>query len=157
ARYYDSATGRFIGHDPFAGMESDPASLHRYLYAKDDPVDFIDPSGELTTVEILATAAIGATIAIVGISSAILNELNSAAFYDDKQKQQITTTFAMTEEELECGENEVGGQQQCNYSVFVPGYSTRETTFHIMAALNGGKPNLLHYKLPGWPRPSSWN
>jgi RHS repeat-associated protein len=45
ARSYDPNRGRFTTVDPFPGFTDDPASLHRYLYANSDPVNFIDPSG----------------------------------------------------------------------------------------------------------------
>jgi RHS repeat-associated protein len=45
ARYMNPATGRFQTMDSFEGEQSDPASLHKYLYAGDDPVNNIDPSG----------------------------------------------------------------------------------------------------------------
>jgi RHS repeat-associated protein len=45
ARYYDPRTGRFNRLDPFAGNTQDPLSLHKYLYANADPVQFVDPSG----------------------------------------------------------------------------------------------------------------
>ncbi len=45
ARYYDQTSGRFISQDPYSGSNSDPVSLHRYMYAHDDSVDRVDPSG----------------------------------------------------------------------------------------------------------------
>lgn len=48
ARYMDPAAGRFISTDPHPGDTFDPVSLHRYLYAAADPVNNIDPSGEVT-------------------------------------------------------------------------------------------------------------
>lgn len=48
ARYYDPATGRFISIDPFLGDPQSPISLHRYLYANDNPVNFTDPTGLFT-------------------------------------------------------------------------------------------------------------
>jgi RHS repeat-associated protein len=48
ARYMDPGRGEFLGQDPFEGDVEDPASLHRYLYASDDPADFDDPSGSVT-------------------------------------------------------------------------------------------------------------
>jgi RHS repeat-associated protein len=47
ARYYDPTTGRFNRLDPFLGNLSDPQSLHKYLYTHADPVNGIDPSGEM--------------------------------------------------------------------------------------------------------------
>ena len=51
ARYMDSNLGRMLGTDPFRGAMSDPATLHKYLYGRSDPVRFIDPSGEIALVE----------------------------------------------------------------------------------------------------------
>ena len=45
ARYYDPANGRFNRLDPFAGNNSDPQSLHKYLYAHANPVMNTDPTG----------------------------------------------------------------------------------------------------------------
>jgi len=46
ARYYAQQSGRFITQDPFDGVLADPLSLHRYLYARANPVDFSDPTGK---------------------------------------------------------------------------------------------------------------
>ena len=46
ARYYDQRTGRFWSMDPKDGDDQDPVSLHRYLYAANNPVNFTDPSGQ---------------------------------------------------------------------------------------------------------------
>jgi RHS repeat-associated protein len=54
ARYYDPATGRFNRLDPFFGNITDPLSLHNYLYCHADPIRFIDTSGELAILPILA-------------------------------------------------------------------------------------------------------
>jgi RHS repeat-associated protein len=51
ARYYDSATGRFISSDPFMGYNNQPVTLHDYLYGNANPVIFVDPSGESTIIE----------------------------------------------------------------------------------------------------------
>ena len=45
ARYYDPAVGRFISRDPFGGRTGSPVSMHRYLYANADPVNYSDPTG----------------------------------------------------------------------------------------------------------------
>jgi RHS repeat-associated protein len=45
ARYLNTGTGRFWTMDGDYGSQEDPLSLHKYLYAEDNPVDGSDPSG----------------------------------------------------------------------------------------------------------------
>ncbi len=44
-RYYNPGFGRWSQQDPVRGSLADPTSLNRYLYAGDDPVNVMDPSG----------------------------------------------------------------------------------------------------------------
>ncbi len=50
ARYYINRFGRFASPDPIAGSSSDPQSLNRYAYVRNDPVDFVDPLGLLIPI-----------------------------------------------------------------------------------------------------------
>ncbi|MBI4492385.1 MAG: RHS repeat-associated core domain-containing protein [Chloroflexi bacterium] len=45
ARMYDPGLGRFLQRDSFAGLLRNPLSLHRYVYARTNPVNLLDPSG----------------------------------------------------------------------------------------------------------------
>jgi RHS repeat-associated protein len=45
ARYINPGTGRFWTMDSFDGNNEDPLSLHRFLYAENNPVNGLDPSG----------------------------------------------------------------------------------------------------------------
>lgn len=45
ARYYNLLTGRFETMDPDAGKILDPATLHKYVYARNNPVNAADPTG----------------------------------------------------------------------------------------------------------------
>ncbi|MGH7980279.1 MAG: RHS repeat-associated core domain-containing protein, partial [Limisphaerales bacterium] len=45
ARRMFAPLGRFTTMDTFAGNNEDPLSLHKYLYAADDPVNKTDPTG----------------------------------------------------------------------------------------------------------------
>jgi len=46
ARWYDPDAGIFISEDPRSYSPTDPFSLHEYLYANADPVNWTDPTGE---------------------------------------------------------------------------------------------------------------
>jgi RHS repeat-associated protein len=47
ARYYNPNTGRFMSRDPEDGDETDPKTLHKYVYANGDPVNAVDPTGRM--------------------------------------------------------------------------------------------------------------
>lgn len=57
ARYYNALTGRFETMDPYAGKITDPVTLHKYVYAKNNPVNLIDPTGrdEIEEVTLFST------------------------------------------------------------------------------------------------------
>ena len=78
ARYYDPATGRFNRLDPFAGNNSDPQSLHKYLYTTGDPINLIDPSGRVGIVSQLGNFAVRAHIRTSSIITAALPVLDAA-------------------------------------------------------------------------------
>ena len=45
ARYYDSGFGRFTTQDSFLGRINEPPSLHRFAYAHQNPLRYVDPTG----------------------------------------------------------------------------------------------------------------
>ena len=45
ARYYDPQLGRFITPDTIVPYPSDPQSFNRYSYARNNPVNYTDPTG----------------------------------------------------------------------------------------------------------------
>jgi len=45
ARYLNTTTGRFWTMDTHESFGGDPRELHKYLYASDDPINRLDPSG----------------------------------------------------------------------------------------------------------------
>jgi RHS repeat-associated protein len=78
ARYYDQSNGRFISQDPFEGYNSDPVSLHRYLYASVDPVDRVDPGGKEDVEEEAEVLGDGAVLETLGIGAAGLGGIVEA-------------------------------------------------------------------------------
>ena len=82
ARYYDQDNGRFNRLDPFEGNSEDPQSLHKYAYCHVDPVNGIDPSGnmfeglylylQMATVNFMTT---------YGVYSSAIVTINAIAFY----------------------------------------------------------------------------
>lgn len=71
ARYYDSSLGRFASIDPWEGDLSDPQSLNKYSYVKNNPVKYRDPSGEV--VETFWDAA--------NVASDVFNIVGTSAIY----------------------------------------------------------------------------
>ena len=45
ARFYHSGSCRFISPDPVGGTPENPISWNRYLYCRNDPVNYVDPDG----------------------------------------------------------------------------------------------------------------
>jgi RHS repeat-associated protein len=73
ARYYDPATGRFIGKDPFSGYLTSPQTRNSYAYALNNPLNFTDPTGEVVAAAIPAGAwlvlGLGAALGIQGAAT----------------------------------------------------------------------------------------
>jgi len=47
ARQYNPGIARFTSRDPVRGKFRKPMTLHKYFYCENDPVNKIDPSGEV--------------------------------------------------------------------------------------------------------------
>jgi RHS repeat-associated protein len=52
ARYYQPEVGRFVSRDPVLGYVHAPRSQHPYVYAWNNPVRLIDPSGQQVSAEV---------------------------------------------------------------------------------------------------------
>ena len=63
ARYMSPSLGRFFGRDPVPGDLTDPASRHRYIYARNNPVNFVDPTGgQFDLVSMSMSLSVNSTI-----------------------------------------------------------------------------------------------
>jgi RHS repeat-associated protein len=56
ARYYSPESGRFISIDPFEGYSYRPNTLNNYIYSGNNPINFVDLSGETFTVASVGNA-----------------------------------------------------------------------------------------------------
>jgi hypothetical protein len=115
----DPRTGRFLSMDPFRGVDRRPLTLHAYLYAGNDPVNVVDPTGafgEFSVAGMTAITSMMSTLNAVAVPSGAAaqgfvtqvlplpaererRQLAGAVFAETLQlnfneKQAITTTFS---------------------------------------------------------------
>ena len=78
ARYYDPQVGRFISRDIKEGDISSPLDMNRYVYCRNNPVKYVDPSG----MYYLEKAANGQVYAVIEsgdtLSGIALSEVGNA-------------------------------------------------------------------------------
>jgi len=55
------------------GSNSDPITLHKYLYANADPVDMVDPSGNFSLGSFSAASTISGTLTAINLGSSALD------------------------------------------------------------------------------------
>ena len=82
ARFYNPMTDRFVSRDPDDGDLTDPATLHKYLYASGDPVNLKDPTGRqalAATAEIDFNVAFRSAVAATAITVGALCLLHATA------------------------------------------------------------------------------
>lgn len=91
ARYYNPSNGRFNQRDTFRADNSDPQSLHKYLYGNCDPVNRVDPTGQFSLVELLVV------IAIIGVLAALLLPAISAAKRSARRTSLVSDLNSMVE------------------------------------------------------------
>ncbi len=59
ARYYDPTIGRFITEDSYWGKDADPLSLNLYTYCMNNPIIYVDSSGNVPVETVVDIASIG--------------------------------------------------------------------------------------------------
>ena len=74
ARFYEPEMNRFSQKDVVRGSIVQPGSLNRYSYVQNDPVNFIDPSGQ--SLKSAASALVGA---LTGVAKSIVSGVSKAA------------------------------------------------------------------------------
>jgi RHS repeat-associated protein len=58
ARYYEPTAGRFTSRDPFPMKIEDTQTVNRYAYVKNNPANYVDPSGEFALLTIPAAVRV---------------------------------------------------------------------------------------------------
>jgi RHS repeat-associated protein len=66
ARWYDPEVGRFISEDPAAANPNDPLSINRYIYCRNNPLIYTDPTGEIFGIDDFVFILICAVVAGIG-------------------------------------------------------------------------------------------
>lgn len=132
ARYYQPETGRFGTHDPIEGDIYAPASLHKYVYSVNDPVNRIDPSGETSLGEMSINLAIRATLFTIRhpYLMTIVGFVASALMPEDAQMALMNSGWP--------GASAVGGAGNAQLRLFRLIKSER-----IMSMLKSGNKSLL--------------
>jgi RHS repeat-associated protein len=121
ARYYQPTTGRFTALDPFEADPYAPISLHKYLYAGDDPVNKIDPSGEqfdlgsmMVTMSIMSILSTIATPSYAGILKKVVK--CDAKMPESPIYEVALTCFAESSNKCSEGNEEKRAITDCVYN-----------------------------------------
>ena len=94
ARYLNPNTGRFQTMDSFEANNHDPQSLHKYLYAVDNPVNMVDPTGQ--EGEIISTAAaIGIALNIAFAANDAIHAAKANAIGDYRTGAEYEAWFTV--------------------------------------------------------------
>ncbi len=104
ARYLDVNTGRFVSRDSFEGFVQNPVTLHKYLYGNANPVNNIDPSGNVTLSGLAVAFGVVATLATIALGgfTAVYLFNNSKNIPSVGQRiDEIMTRIKTTEETRE--------------------------------------------------------
>ncbi|MCP4003405.1 MAG: hypothetical protein GY725_04340, partial [bacterium] len=62
ARYCDPFGGRFLSTDPVGGEPNLPQSWNRYAYVQNNPINAVDPDGEVALPLVFAAAVVGGAL-----------------------------------------------------------------------------------------------
>lgn len=115
ARYYDGAIGRFISVDPWEGDLTDPQTLNKYSYVLNNPLKYVDPTGEKAVTRLVGFAQIGDGFLNLALSAAsaaystVPNPIssNTSRAYSVSTFYSATSDFALGATKVITGEDVV--------------------------------------------------
>ncbi len=100
ARYYDPSIGRFISADPVDGDLSNPQSLNKYSYVMNNPLKYVDVTGNMAEYAMIAGLSFGAILTaplsvLAGGGAAIVTGiLAGIAIYEESKALSAKTSVA---------------------------------------------------------------
>lgn len=117
ARYYDQDNGRFNRLDPFEGNCEDPQSLHKYAYCHADPVNGIDPTGQIALIELVLIIVVIALVAWGGYLA--VNTLKGVAAPGTYVRLASDAEVAECQNEMKkwFSAQELNGMEVSNFSI----------------------------------------
>jgi len=134
ARYYDPQVGRFITPDTIVQAPYDPQSLNRYSYCRNNPINYVDPSGNSWLGDIFKEISRWFSQAERGLEKATGTE------WDINVNAQTTVNFG------------AGGSQNTTTSTR---YSSSSSNASVMALLSQLPVEQL-ISVIGWQNLVSW-
>ncbi|WP_044618278.1 RHS repeat-associated core domain-containing protein [Gynuella sunshinyii] len=98
ARYYDQNIGRFGTLDSYQGNDSNPITLHKYLYGNADPAMNVDPTGNFSLGSMMAGINVAANLSMraYGAYSAFDSAFNFATGQEEVSAKAIGMTVLMS-------------------------------------------------------------
>lgn len=87
ARYLNPNSGRFMSRDSYAGSIFDPASLHKYTYCANDPINHSDPRGQDDFI--VAVIAIAFVVIVGAIAFHVFSKASGLKGQDPTPTQQV--------------------------------------------------------------------
>ncbi len=95
ARYYDQNSGRFTQMDTWMGHNSDPITLHKYLYGNADPANHTDPTGNFSLGSFSAASTISGILTTASIASSAYDVFLIATGEEEFSARQFATNILL--------------------------------------------------------------
>jgi RHS repeat-associated protein len=156
ARYYDQNSGRFTQQDTYMGVNSDPVTLHKYMYANAAPTVFVDPTGHFADLGgFMATQRIQTALVLTAIAvpNALLQTLQLERSLQTVVKKDLTALdVAWGKYQVKRCQRTQNARCKANIPVIVHGGDIWDLTNHIFDAQMSGASPVLSRKQPGWGR-----
>jgi RHS repeat-associated protein len=134
ARYYDTETGRFTKRDFYEGRVGEPITMHKYIYANQNPATMTDPSGLVSMSELTLSQRLQNDLQKIqssGMARSILQSLRSAS------KRSIGILKAIARNYVKAENTLLKTAKMFKIPVLVYGQDMGLTTLHVGRAITG--------------------